>query len=410
LDQSEYSPGVWGKGGGAGGESKSFEGASRTLKRLADLEISGREVNRLTQKIGEELANAEQERVKQHQNTQLEVEVKNPPEAVVVECDGGRIRVRAEGEGAGVHQPAWRETKNACLLRVQSETRADDPHPELPRCFTDHQHMAELVRGVKNAENCHPEETEGPKDTGTEIAADKGSRERQPWEPERLVRTCLSGMCTSNEFGPRMEAEAQRRGFFAASRAAFLGDGQAWNWTIHRRHFPGFVAILDFIHAVTYVYMAAMAVSTDRPKGWLLYLRWATAGWQGHVADVISELKTYQSQLGPIPDGEKLPENDPRVVVGKTLTYLQNNRERMNYPRYRCLGLPVTSVLVESLIKEINHRVKGTEKFWNDPTGAEPILQVRAALLSEDERLARHLTSRPGSAYYRRASEPLTAA
>ena len=37
--------------------------------------------------------------------------------------------------------------------------------------------------------------------------------------------------------------------------------------------------------------------------------------------------------------------------------------------------------MIESLIKEINYRVKGTEKFWNRPDGAEHILQVRAASL-----------------------------
>ena len=31
---------------------------------------------------------------------------------------------------------------------------------------------------------------------------------------------------------------------------------------------------------------------------------------------------------------------------------------------------------VESLVKEVNYRVKGTEMFWNDPEGAEAILQV----------------------------------
>jgi hypothetical protein len=55
---------------------------------------------------------------------------------------------------------------------------------------------------------------------------------------------------------------------------------------------------------------------------------------------------------------------------------------------------------VESLIKQINRRVKGTEKFWN-PTDAEKILQLRAAYLSEDERLNKHLKTRPISPFRR---------
>ena len=79
------------------------------------------------------------------------------------------------------------------------------------------------------------------------------------------------------------------------------------------------------------------------------------------------------------------------------------NRQRMDYPRYRREGLPTTSALMESLVKEINYRVKGTEMFWNDPSGAEAILQVRAAALCDDDRLARHLATRPGCSRVRRS-------
>ena len=73
----------------------------------------------------------------------------------------------------------------------------------------------------------------------------------------------------------------------------------------------------------------------------------------------------------------------------------------MNYPAYCKQGLPVTSSLVESLIKEINYRVKGTEKFWDNPEGAEAILQVRAAALSDDNRLRTFIMNRPGRALRR---------
>jgi hypothetical protein len=77
----------------------------------------------------------------------------------------------------------------------------------------------------------------------------------------------------------------------------------------------------------------------------------------------------------------------------------------MHYARYRCLGLPVTTAWMESLVKEINYRVKGTEMFWNNPSGAEAILQIRAAALSEDSRLTRFLSHRPGKATVRRTTQ-----
>ena len=85
------------------------------------------------------------------------------------------------------------------------------------------------------------------------------------------------------------------------------------------------------------------------------------------------------------------------MQLTETVTYLSNNQERMDFPSYRCRGLPVRSCAVESLIKEFNYRVKGTEKFWNAPDGTEPILQMRAAVLSDDKRLYDHMAARSGS-------------
>ena len=65
----------------------------------------------------------------------------------------------------------------------------------------------------------------------------------------------------------------------------------------------------------------------------------------------------------------------------------------MDYPRYRREGLPTSSALVESLIKQFNKRVKGSEKFWID-NRAEAVLQVRAAYLSEDDRAEQHYGQR----------------
>jgi hypothetical protein len=45
------------------------------------------------------------------------------------------------------------------------------------------------------------------------------------------------------------------------------------------------------------------------------------------------------------------------------------------------LGLPTTSAPIESTIKQVSRRVKGTEKFWS--VNADPMLQLRADMISE---------------------------
>jgi hypothetical protein len=64
--------------------------------------------------------------------------------------------------------------------------------------------------------------------------------------------------------------------------------------------------------------------------------------------------------------------------------FLGDGQARMDYPAYRREGLPVSSSMIESLIKEINYRVKGTEEFWNRLNGADHILHTRAAALCDD--------------------------
>ena len=71
-------------------------------------------------------------------------------------------------------------------------------------------------------------------------------------------------------------------------------------------------------------------------------------------------------------------------------------------------GLPITTAWMESLVKEINHRVKGTEMFWNHPEGAEAILQVRAAALCDDDRLAYPLDNRPGCLHQKSQTRQVT--
>ena len=194
-----------------------------------------------------------------------------------------------------------------------------------------------------------------------------------------------------------MAAEADSRGFYQAAKQAFVCDGLPYNWTIQRTHFPGFTPILDFVHAVEHIYAAARCVRSDQEEIWRLHLQWTDACWKGRVREVISGLLVEQQRIGEPP--QNADENDPRKIIAAAIGYFQNNAARMDYPAYRRDGLPVTSSLMESFVKELNRRVKGTEKFWNDGVSGEAILQVRAAALCDDDRLYRHLQNRPGNPF-----------
>jgi len=277
-------------------------------------------------------------------------------------------------------------------MSTQSHDR--DPHTDLPRCFTRKKDVVELVQGIASqgalADVIDPTADQTTLLTVFEPAEDELDRS---WPPKPLVRTCQATMRDSEAFGPMVAAEALRRNFFAAGLRAFLGDGGLWIWVIHRMFFPTFEAIVDFVHVLTYIYLAAKALGGGADAVWERYLRWATACWQGRVAEVLEELRsTLAGMTTPAESREEKP-TDPYYVISKTIVYFEHNQPRMDYPRYRQQGLPVCSGLVESLIKQFNRRVKGTEKFWNEDQ-AETILQLRAAQLSEDGRLSEHLNKR----------------
>jgi predicted Na+-dependent transporter len=192
-------------------------------------------------------------------------------------------------------------------------------------------------------------------------------------------------------------------GFVRARRTTGGCSAAANNWRLQRRFFGSFVPVLDFIHVLSYVFAAAMA---GRPfaAGWACYRQWIGWVWQGRVGQVIAALDRRQAELGPPEPGE--PESSPRQVVAGTRTYLGNHQDKVRYDEYRRQGLPLTSSLMESVVKEVSRRVKGTEKFWSEG-GAEAILQLRADHLSDDEPLEgfwqRRQEAATGQRRYRRA-------
>lgn len=380
----------------AASETRSFERATRVMEHVAGQPVSAKTIERMVHDVGAELR--ERRDADPKTDEALARYPEQPPELAVVESDGGRIRTREPGHGPGVHRSGegWRETKNACLIRAAHQRFEADPQPEPPECFCDPRHVAKIAEtealSVAAPQSVVAKRLSEADEPATPMAED--------WRPKRLVRTVLSSMAEAKDFGKQMAREAKRRRFFEASAKAFLGDGLAWNWSIWKCHFRDFTPILDFVHVLSYLFVAAKAIHAQPADAWSQYLVWMRGCWQGEIDQTLTELRQWRFKLGgPSADAS---DQDPRKVIAKTITYLEHNQPRMQYPSYRCRGLPVTTAWMESLVKEINYRTKGTEMFWNDPQGAEAILQVRAAALSDDGRLVEHLRARPGCAFVRR--------
>lgn len=375
----------------SGANSKSFSIATKMLKSFLQLEIPAKQISLLCTTVGSELQQARDDRTEAWQNRRLtdpKVVADPPPALACVQIDGGRIQTRELAAGHGVFNPHWRESKNASFHRMASTSFPDDPHPELPGCFSSRKNMSHLLAGLLE---------DSPGETVDSAPSD--DKPDFSWRPSPLFRSCLASMKSSNEFGPMMAAEANRRGFFTADKRAFLGDGLPYNWAVHRDHFSTFEPILDFIHPIEHLHEVSNAIEPDRDAAWQQTVGWIEDCWQGEVQEVIGILKSKQIAIGLPP--KDVESTDVRKILDRTIGYLSNNACRMNYPSYRKQGLPTTSCLIESQIKEMNYRVKGTEKFWNDGPQVEAMLQIVTAILGDEDQLGQHFQGRKGSPYDR---------
>ena len=383
-----YSPAVLQKIEFAGGNAVSFEQAATALKVLAELEISGKHDQRLTVRLGEERREERDREVEAFCRRELRPQHKEPPRVVAVHVDAGKAQMRADDGTPGVREPRWGDTKVACLnsytAPVPQET---DPQPEPPAAFLDPPAVARLVAEVHQVRG----QPTPPAPVPLGPPGPAPAQEDLPDRPRVLLRTAVATTADSERFGYMVAAEAQRRGFYDAAVKAVLGDGGNWIGPLGATHFPGWLQVLDFVHLLCHLYAAAQAAFGGK-RAWTLYEKLLRDAWAGKVGEVLATLEYHQRRLGPTPEGA--PEDDPRRVLARVLAYVRDNAGRMDYPLYRRLGLPVSSAAVESLVKQFNQRVKGTEKFWTKDR-LEAVLQVRAAYLSQDDRARTFFDRRP---------------
>ena len=301
--------------------------------------------------IGQELCEHLEEQASAHAAHTLEPQYAQAPSLAVVSTDGGRIMTRAEGD-RGVHDQAWKETKNACLLTMSSTPCEHDPHPELPTCFKDR--ALRRTTGAGDPRDAVPRRRIagksrrflGKRGLGRYPLASRRPCHCRPRSRGKSgVPNGWFGRVSAAWFRATSSAHWWPEKPSAAVSTKLSGEPSSgmdklWNWTLHATHFPKFVGIADFVHPLGYVYDAATVLMPEDP--WPLHLRASEACWQGRVSDFLNELRTWQV-AHPIPWDQKLAAGDPRSIVQTTVTYLENNLSRMNYPEYRRQGLPVSS-------------------------------------------------------------------
>lgn len=318
---------------------KSFDEAAKSLGIDWKGNWDGKQIQRWSEALGRGMVARRDRQTQAYREGRYPEGPANAPQLLVIGMDGGRWQGRKKDEQTGSR---WREDK---VLSLSSYLR------------------------------------------GNGLEGDAAIK------PQPLVRTHLATSRDAAAFGLMARVEAERRGYRQAETVIALGDGGNWIDPLLDREFRVQARIIDWYHATEHLWDCARAVHgpqtsaasalAEQMEAWL---------WDGKVQRVIEALAEHSRKLGEPQPAD--PPQHPRRVLHQNVGYFTRHQEHMRYPTYRANGWPVGSGETEASVKQFNKRVKGTEQFW-DEAGIEPILSLRAAWVSQDDRWMRYWANRP---------------
>ena len=146
------------------------------------------------------------------------------------------------------------------------------------------------------------------------------------------------------DFGPRLDALANRCGARRAKAVAFLADGAPGLWKMAEDRFPFAVHIQDYWHVSEHLHDLAKTLlgeGTHQAKARADH--WCALLLDSRVADVIDELDEERRRR----------RGDKRDAIAREIAYLEAGRKRMDYKRYRADGWPIGSGAIEATRKHL---------------------------------------------------------
>ena len=268
---------------------------------------------------------------------------KQRDDVLYIETDGAMIHVR-DKEHVGMtneeihangnakhrkHEPGWTESKHAiCFHARDVKYFFEDPDG------TRHSGRLEEVLRLQGSD--------------TKVINHKIEK-----------RDCIGYIGKSDQFQYHLLALAERNDWVHCSKVVILSDGAAWIKTAKQTVFnrKNVIQILDLFHAKENAGKFANEVrhNISQRKKYADHL--CNLIEQGKVDDLLKELEGYKDR--------KMNPGVPNLY-----TYIFNNKDNMNYPKYKKEGLFVGSGAMESAnIYMMQNRMKLQGMRWNVETG-----------------------------------------
>jgi hypothetical protein len=213
----------------------------------------------------------------------------------------------------------------------------------------------------------------------------------EPWKEVKLARLFRGGDCLNPNSESSYLQDSQYVGHFGSSvdfckklsgvidsygdlkdRLVFINDGAAWirEWTVAERsrsiadNYPSAVSVLDYYHALEYLYEFAEKAFPGAPCE---KEQWCSRQKELPLA---SGVKTVLDNIS----SSKAKEADKKKIT----TYYGNNKGRMKYGQYRNIGCGIIgSGAIESAHRTvIQKRMKLSGQRWSF-NGAKNMLRLR---------------------------------
>lgn len=172
------------------------------------------------------------------------------------------------------------------------------------------------------------------------------------------------------EFATHLAAALKAEGAQRAEVCLWLGDGAPGNWRLAQQLRPGAIEILDFHHAIEHLMLPARALLGDTDP--------MLEDWKRSCETILLQHspQTLINELMDCLEGAPL---DAIGIINDQVRYIQNNRDRMNYPSYLERDWPIATGAVESAHKHvIQIRMKRPGQRWSHKR-ARRMVSLRAA-------------------------------
>jgi hypothetical protein len=323
VQETSFSPGVRRMMGRVGAH-RPFGQGSEDIKALAGIDVSAKEIERISQQLGRE----------------AEGFCRKQAEAAVETVISDNVlaiksihRMYACMDGTGVPM-VKAETVNR---RGKTDAQAKTREAKLGCIFT-------------------------------QTGVDKDGRPQR----DEASTTYVGAIETAEEFGKRIYGEARRRGIESAKEVCVIGDGAPWIWNIAEEQFYGATHIVDLYHAREHYWNVAkvfFAGKEKKLKDWTESRRKELDN--GEVEAVIKAIR----KMRPSTEYE-------RELCEREINYFGKNKKRMRYGDFRRRGLFVGSGVLEAGCRTvIGQRLKQSGMHWS-VKGANSIIALRCCFLS----------------------------